>query len=155
MTKQTTRQKHDKQRAEKRKHEHETEEMTEHAARKRRAHVEETIAIIVMLTFVPFMVFGAIFWPGTTGSEGGNGGTGLQNGTYTATYLGSRPATGTQTALANLDVNGNSVFVTESDLSGNAAANSIAFFQGYKGEPIQITVKNGFISWWAPVSAPK
>ncbi len=70
-------------------------------------------------------------------------------------YLGSRPATGTQTALANLDVNGNSVFVTESDLSGNAAHNSTAFFQGYKGEPIQITVKNGFISWWAPVSAPK
>src|SRR5450759_1704912 len=83
MTKQITKQKHDKQRAEKRKHEHETEEMAEHAARKRRAHVEETIAIIVMLTFVPFMVFGAIFWPGTTGSEGGNGGTGLQNGTYT------------------------------------------------------------------------
>jgi hypothetical protein len=147
MTKQTTKQKHDKQRAQKRKHEHETEAMAENAARQKRAHVEETIAIIVMLTFVPFMVFGAIFWPGS--------GTGLQNGTYTATYLSSRPATSTQTAQANLDVGGESVFVYESDLSGSAATHSAAFFQGSKGEPIQITVKNGLITQWAPVSAPQ
>ena len=147
MTKPTKKQKHDKQRAQKRKHEHETEQMAEHAARKRRSHIEETIAIIVLLSFVPFMVFGAIFWPGS--------GTELPNGTYEATYISSMPATSTQAAQANLDVNGDSVFVTADDLTGNAAHNSTAFFQGYKGEPIQIAVKNGLISWWAPVSAPK
>ena len=89
-----------------------------------------------------FMVFGAIFWPGS--------GTELPNGTYEATYINSSPGTSTQAAQANLDVGGETVFVTADDLTGSADANSTAFFGGRKGETIRITVKNGLITQWIP-----
>ena len=146
MTKQTKKQKHDKQRAQKRKHEHETEAMAENSARKKRAHVEEWIAIIVLLAFVPFMVLGAVFWPGPDGKASASGGVPLKNGTYTATYLSTVPATGTTPGLATLDVGGNNIMVTESALSGPAARNSTEFFQGQDGQRVQITVQNGFIT---------
>jgi hypothetical protein len=63
MTRQATKKKRDKKRAEKRKHEQLTEQMHEEAARKKHAHTEATIAIIVLLIFVPFMIGGVIWWP--------------------------------------------------------------------------------------------
>jgi type IV secretory pathway component VirB8 len=63
MTTQADKQKQNKKRELKRKHMHETEHMQEEAARKKRAHTEATIAICVLLFFVPFMVTGVIFWP--------------------------------------------------------------------------------------------
>ena len=63
MTREATKKKRDKQRALKKKHQHQTEEMDEQAARKKRAHTEATIAIATLLIFVPFMVFGVAFWP--------------------------------------------------------------------------------------------
>ena len=93
------------------------------------------------------MVFGALYWPGSS--------TGLSNGTYNATYVSSRSETSSQSAMAVLNVEGETVTVYQDDLTGNAAHNSTAFFQGYKDEPIQITVKNGLITWWGSIAAPK
>ena len=80
-------QRHEKKRAAKRKHEHETEHMQEEAARKKHAHGEEMVAIIVMLTFVPLMVFGAIYWPGDNGAAAG--GTGLSDWVSVPRRLGT------------------------------------------------------------------
>ena len=151
MTRPATKKKRDKKRAEKKKHEHQTEHMAEEAAKKNRAHTEETLAIVVILLFVPFMVTGVIWWPAGTGSGKSQGGTGLPNGQHEATYLSSRPAADGEVAFAALDVKGESVLVNEGDLAGSAAKNSTAFFEGQQGEPIEITVKNGFITDFSEV----
>jgi len=151
MTRQATKKKRDKKRAEKRKHEHRTEQMAEEAAEKKWHHREEVVAIIVMLVFVPFMVGGIIWWPASTAK----GEITLPDGTYTAAYLGSRPATESDVAVAALDVNGESVFVNEHDLSGGAAKRSSAFFEGQRGEPIEITVNNGFVTDWMTAAPGK
>jgi len=148
MTRQATKKKRDKRRAEKKKHEHRTEHMHEEAAKRKRSHSEEIIAIVVLLIFVPFMVGGIIWWPASTSAGKSKGGIELQDGKYAATHLGSRPATENDTAVTVLDVNGESIFVTERDLSGEAAENSSAFLEGQRGEPVQITVKQGFITDW-------
>ncbi|MBU1669627.1 MAG: hypothetical protein KKF41_02630 [Actinobacteria bacterium] len=63
MTTQADKQKQKKKRELKRKHMHETEHMREETAHARRTHTEATIAVCVLLMFVPFMVTGVIFWP--------------------------------------------------------------------------------------------
>ena len=148
MTRQATKKKRDRNRAEKKKHEHRTEQMAEKAAKKKRGHTEEVIAIIVLLIFVPFMVIGIVWWPA---GKGESEGTGLQNGTYTASYIESQPASADHTAVAALDVNGESILVNESDLSGNAVDNSTAFFEGQRGQQVEITVKNGIVTRWKQV----
>jgi hypothetical protein len=150
MTRQETKKKRDKKRAEKRKHEHLTEHMAEEAAKKKHLHREEIVAIVVMLAFVPFMVIGVIWWPAGTSSDNAKGEIGLPDGMYTASYLGSRPATGDDVAVAALDVSGESVFANEHDLSGNARKDAGAFFDIRRGEPLEIKVKNGFITGWTP-----
>jgi hypothetical protein len=148
MTRQATKKKRDKKRAEKRKHERLTERMAEEAVKKKWHHREEVVAIVVMLAFVPFMVIGVVWWPASTSQGKAKGDTGLTDGVYTASYLGSRPATEDTAAVAALDVNGESVIVSEHDLSGKAAEEASAFFAVRRGEPIEITVKNGFITDW-------
>ena len=150
MTRQATKKKRDKKRAEKRKHEHRTEQMAEEAAKEKWYHKEEIVAIVVMLIFVPFMVTGVIWWPASASPEKAKGDIGLPDGTYTAAYIGSRPATDSDVAVAALDVDGESVFVNEHDLSGSAAEDSGAFFEVQQGEPLEITVKDGFITNWTP-----
>jgi len=155
MTRQATKKKRDKKRAEKRKHEHLTEQMAEEAVKKKWHHREEVVAIVVMLAFVPFMVTGIIWWPASNGPGKTKGEIALPDGTYTAAYLGSRPATESDVAVTALDVNGESVLVNEHDLSGDAAKKSSAFFEGQRGEPIEITVKNGFITDWMTAAPGK
>lgn len=150
MTREATKKKRDKKRAQKKKHEHQTEHMAEEAAKEKRMHTEEIIAIVALLLFVPFMVTGIIWWPASTGSGKANGGTGLADGSYSAKYLGTRPSSDGAGAVAVLDVNGESVFVDEPDLSGSAASDSSAFFGARRGEQITITVKNGFVTDWKP-----
>lgn len=153
MTKQSSKQKHDKLRAEKRKHEQLTEHMHEEAAKKKRAHREEIGAIIVLLIFVPFMISGVIWWPASSSSAGARGGISLTNGNYKATYMSSRPASVSNGAVAVLDVYGESIIVNEQDLSGDAVKNSSAFFNGKPGTPVEITVKNGYITGWSAAPA--
>lgn len=154
MTTQKDRAKQKKKRAQKHKHEHETEHMQEEAARHKRSSREEWVAIIVILAFVPFLVTGIIWWPGSTTPKS-KGGTGLASGTYSATYIGSQPETETEVATAALDVNGYSIFVTADDLTGSASRNSNTFFKGQKGQPVQITVQNGFITNFTSTPPPK
>lgn len=153
MTREATKKKRDKKRAEKKKHEHQTEQRAEAAAKKRRFEKEEIIAIVVILLFIPFAITGVIFWPPNTGPGSSSGGTGLSDGNYYATFLGSRPASGNDVAVVVLDVNGESVFVNDHDLSGKAAKNSSAFFEGRRGEPINIVVTNGSITDWKPAAS--
>ncbi|MBN2167724.1 MAG: hypothetical protein JW738_00650, partial [Actinobacteria bacterium] len=94
--------KHERDRAEKRKHEHETEEMWEKVSRKKHARKEEIGAIVMIVVFGMFMVFGVILWPGTNEKETGN--TGLADGEYSATYLGNRPAADGEVAIAAVEV---------------------------------------------------
>jgi hypothetical protein len=155
MTRQATKKKRDKKRAEKRKHEHLSEQMAEEAVKKKWHHREEVVAIVVMLAFVPFMVGGILWWPASTSPGKVKGELALPDGTYTAAYLGSRPATESDVAVAALDVNGESVFVNEHDLSGGAAKRSSAFFEGQRGEPIEITVNNGFVTDWMTAAPGK
>jgi hypothetical protein len=150
MTRQATKKKRDKKRAEKRKHEHRTEQMAEEAVKKKWHQREEVVAIIITLIFASFMICGVIWWPASTSPKKAKGDIGLPDGTYTAACLGNRPATNGDAAVAALDVNGETVFVNESDLSGSAAKSSSAFFEVQRGEPLQITVKDGFIADWAP-----
>jgi hypothetical protein len=155
MTRQATKKKRDKKRAEKKKHEHHTEQMAEEAAEKKWHHREEVVAIIVMLIFVPFMLGGIIWWPASTSPGNTKGEITLPDGTYSAAYLGSRPATESDVAVAALDVNGESIIVNEHDLSGDAAKKSSAFFESPRGEPIDITVKNGFVTDWTTAAPPQ
>lgn len=150
MTREATKKKRDKKRAQKKKHEQQTEHMAEEAAKKKRSHTEEIISIVVLLMFVPFMVTGIIWWPASTGTGKANGGTGLADGRYSAEYMGTRPSSDGAGAVAVLDVNGESVFVDEPDLSGNAASDPGAFFGAQRGELIEITVKNGLVTEWEP-----
>jgi len=152
MTKKSTKAKQAKKRAEKHKHEHQTEHMQEETARKHRAHWEETVAIIVIVFCIPFLVTGVIWWPGTTGSAKATSNTGLADGTYNATYVASRPTSQTSGASAALNVNGQTIIVNDYDLSGSALANSSEFFQGQPGQSTRITVKNGYIT---DFTAPK
>ena len=63
MTTQADRQKQKKKRADKKKHAHQTEQMAEEHAKKKRAHTEATIAIIALLVMVPFILTGVLWWP--------------------------------------------------------------------------------------------
>lgn len=152
MTRQATKKKRDKNRALKKKHEHVTEKMAEETARKKRSHSEEIIAIVVLLIFVPFMVTGILWWPASTGKSKGD--TGLPDGTYNAEFLGSRPATESEVAVGALEVNGESFFINERDLSGSAAGDPGAFFGLERGAPVRITAENGFVTDWAPAELP-
>lgn len=149
MTTQAARKKQEKKRALKKKHEHLTEEMAERHAKKKRAHTEEWVAIIAILAIAPFLVFGIIWWPAEAGRTE-HGDLGLPDGDYYAAYLDSQPDSG----AALLVVNGKSYLVTESDLSGEAARDSGAFFKGQQGEQIEITVEDGYISGFSPSAFP-
>lgn len=155
MTRQETKKKRDRKRAEKRKHEHLTEQMAEEAAKKRHYHREGIVAIIVMLVFVPFMIIGVVWWPASTGPGKSKGNAELPDGKYIATCIGSRPATESDPSVAVLDVNGGTVFVDENDLSGEAAKDPSAFFESRPGEAIDLAVKNGLITDWAPTESQK
>lgn len=155
MTRESTKKKRDKKRAEKKKHAHLTEQMAEEHAKKRRAHREEVVAILVMLAFVPFMLIGVVWWPASSSTGKAKSNSGLSDGTYIATYIGGRPASGEDAAVVALDVNGETFFVDESDLAGDAAENPGAFFEGRRGQAIEITVKNGFITGWTPTAGPQ
>jgi len=126
--------------------------MAEEAAKKKRAHTEELIAIIVLVFFVPFMIGGILWWPAETEESGGD--TGLPEGTYKCTFLGSRPATDSDVAVAALEVNGETFFVNEHDLSGSAADDPDAFFDNEGDQPITVTVENGLVEEWAPARLP-
>jgi hypothetical protein len=95
---------------------------------------------------VPFLLTGIIWWPGRTSTQPPSEGTGLANGTYEATYLGSQSAANGDPAVVNLEVDGKSIIVTEGDLSGSALAHPSALFEGQRGQTVQITVKNGYIT---------
>ena len=128
-----------------------TEQRGMAVAKKHRSRTEEYIAIIVLLIFVPLMVIAAVYWPGGGGQgSSGHGGTGLKEGKYSATYVSARPEGGSLTPVAVLDVQGQTVPVTEDDLIQKAADNSTEFFEGQPGAAIQITVKNYFISDFSP-----
>jgi hypothetical protein len=152
MTTQADKNKQKKKRAEKKKHEHMTEQRDMAVAKKHRSRTEEYIAIAVLLIFVPFMVIAAVYWPGGGGQgSSGHGGTGLKEGKYTAVYVSARPEGGSSTPVAVLDVQGQTVPVTQEDLIQQAADNSQAFFEGQPGSSIKITVKNYFISDFEPL----
>lgn len=153
MTREATKKKRDKKRALKRKHEHLTEQMHEEHARKKRSHTEELIALIMIVVFATFMTTGMIWWPASTTNTKAEGGTGLPDGRYEATCLSSRPAAGSDSAVTVLDVHGESFFVDEDELSGEAAEDPTAFFSLQRGEQIEVTVKDGLVTDWTPVSA--
>lgn len=150
MPTEKAREKKKKKRAQKRKHERLAEGRTEEAARSRRNRREGTVAIALLVAFVPFMVAGVLWWPHDASSQEADRGTGLPDGSYSATYLESRPATGGGTASAALDVDGEVYLVTEGDLEGGAADSSGEFFEGRRGQSIEITATGGRIYSWAP-----
>lgn len=153
MTTQADKAKQKKKRALKKKHEHETEHMHEEAARKKVAHREETVVIIILLALVPFLLTGIFFWPSNTSTAtGSKGGIDLANGNYSATCLSSKPATGSG-ATVTIGVDGQTILVSLSDLSGNALMDSGTVFQTQPGQQIDITVKNGYITDWIPTSS--
>lgn len=144
MTSKAGKKKHDKRRAQKHKHEHQTEQMQEQAAKHRRSRNEEIVALVVIVCLLPFLLTGFFFFPSTTI----NTNTGIEDGTYTATVVSVRESSPTSPASAVVDVNGSSFIVTENDLSGQAARNPAAFFELRPGQDIEITVKNGYITDW-------
>lgn len=164
MTTQADKAKQKKKRALKKKHEHETEHMHEEAARKKVAHREETVVIIILLALVPFLLTGIFFWPSSTSTAtGSKGGTGLANGSYSATCMnnasGSNPPEVTIGIPAEAKGMTNPVLMTgfsvnPSDLSGNALMDSGTVFQTQPGQQVDITVKNGYITDWIPTSSP-
>ncbi len=146
MTRESTKKKRDKKRAEKKKHEHRTEQVSEEMAKRHRSHGEEMVAMIVLVIFVPFMIIATIWWPTPSSAGKMTGQTGLPTGTYQATYVQSRPATESESAAVVLDIKGESVLVTPSDLAGSAAKDPGNFFEGQPGDQVEITVDNGFIT---------
>ncbi len=153
MTTQAARKKQEKKRAQKKKHAHVTEEMAERHAKEKRAHTEGMIAVITLLAIVPILVLGVLWWPSDSGrSEHGD--LAIPDGTYEATYVESQPAAGTESGAALLQVDGQSVLVTGSDLSGRAADSTQSFFEGRPGEDLEITVEDGYITSWRQPASP-
>lgn len=142
MTSKSAKQKHDKRRAEKRKHEHQTEHMQEEAARHRRSRREEIVVIVVIVCLLPFLLTGFFFFPSTTVKTN----TGIEDGSYTATVVSVRPASPSTQATEVIDVNGANFIVTEYDLSDSAKAESNAFFSLEPGQNIDISVEDGYIT---------
>lgn len=138
--------KHERKRAEKRKHERETEEMWEEASRRKFKKREEAGAIIMVVVFGVFMVFGVILWQ--PGNEAEKGNTGLSDGAYDAIYLESRPASDGSPAVAAIEVNRDVYLIYEQDLSGNARENAASFFEIPDDQEIGITVEDGYITDW-------
>jgi hypothetical protein len=140
--------KREKKRALKRKHEHLTEQLAEEAAKRKRTHREGWVVVVVLVMFVVLMVGGVIWWP-TKATQGNRPGeTGVPDGTYSLVYLYTEPAEGSTGAVTALDYNGAVIFVNEHDLAGEAAENTDAFFEGQRGEPVQIEVEDGYVTEW-------
>ena len=152
--KQASEKKRERKRAEKKKHAHRTEEMAERAGKRKRSRWEASVVLIVLFLFVFMMIFSVVWWPSkqTPGEQAGE--TGVSSGTYSVSYVDTQPATSTSDAVAALDLNGAIIFVNPQDLTGAAAQNSAEFFEGKQGEPIEIQVKDGYITDFT-TSAPK
>jgi len=144
MTTQAAKKKKDKRRAAKHKHEHQTEHMQEEAARHRRSRREEIVVIVIIVCLLPFLLTGFFFFPSTTVKTN----TGIEDGTYTATIVSTRPSNGQSPATAVVDVNGGNFIVNENDFSGNATVNTAGFFNLQAGQNVEITTKDGYITDW-------
>jgi hypothetical protein len=153
MTTKAARKKQEKKRAEKKKHAHVTEEMTERHAREKRSRTEGTIAVISLLAIFPFLIMGVLWWPSSSG-KAEHGDLTLPDGTYEATYVESQPAGGAESGAAVLLVDGQSVLVTGGDLSGRAGDDIQSFFEGRPGAEIEITVEDGYITSWRQQASP-
>jgi hypothetical protein len=145
MTKPTKKQVHDKRRAAKHKHEHQTEHMQEEAAKHKRSRREEIVTIVIIVCLLPFLLTGFFFFPSSTVKTN----TGIEDGSYTATIVSTRPAGNGSPASAVIDVNGGTFIVNESDFSGKATMNTAGFFELKPGQNVNITVKDGYITSWS------
>ena len=145
MTSKAGKKKHDKRRAEKHKHEHQTEHMQEEAAKHKRSRREEIVVLVVIVCLLPFLLTGFFFFPSTTMKTN----TGIEDGDYTATIVSTREANSSAPATAVVDVNGASFIVNEQDFSGSASSASGSFFDLAPGQNVKITVEDGYITDWS------